>query len=282
MKQGTEEWLEWRKDKIGASDASIIMGVGFITPYQLWLRKKGIVEEPPPSYPMKYGVEMEPKIREEFYRMTDISVMPKCCVHPEYDWMVASLDGMSADGKKAVEIKAHLSSKDYYYAYNNKKPPEKYYPQLQHQMAVTGLEWMYYICFYQGQHCLLEVERDDEYIEKMIEEEKKFFDCLEKDLPPALTDKDKEYRSDEEWRDYQGQWRVIVEQMEILQKKKDALREKIIASCNSDAVEGLGLSVSKSWPRGRIDYSKVEELKGVDLEKYRKEMRPVWTIRINK
>jgi predicted phage-related endonuclease len=40
MQQQTPEWLEFRKNKIGASDAPIIMETSpWKTPYQLWLEK---------------------------------------------------------------------------------------------------------------------------------------------------------------------------------------------------------------------------------------------------
>lgn len=40
MKQNTKEWLEWRSQGIGASDAPIIMGASpWKTPYKLWLEK---------------------------------------------------------------------------------------------------------------------------------------------------------------------------------------------------------------------------------------------------
>lgn len=40
--QNTQEWEKFRLQKIGASDAPIIMGVSpWKTPFQLWLEKTG-------------------------------------------------------------------------------------------------------------------------------------------------------------------------------------------------------------------------------------------------
>lgn len=40
--QNTQEWEKFRLQKIGASDAPIIMGVSpWKTPFQLWLEKQG-------------------------------------------------------------------------------------------------------------------------------------------------------------------------------------------------------------------------------------------------
>ena len=47
--QGSLEWREFRKRKIGASDAPSVMGVGFLTPLQLWRIKVGLEPEKVPN-----------------------------------------------------------------------------------------------------------------------------------------------------------------------------------------------------------------------------------------
>lgn len=51
------------------------------------------------------------------------------------------------------------------------KIPEKYIPHLQHQLAVTSLKLAYYFSF-DGVGVIVEVERNDSYIEQMIDLEK--------------------------------------------------------------------------------------------------------------
>ena len=56
--QGTSEWLENRKNHIGASDAPVVMGVSpWDTPYKLWENKLGrritalaIIAQPAPLF----------------------------------------------------------------------------------------------------------------------------------------------------------------------------------------------------------------------------------------
>ena len=59
LQQGTQEWLDWRKERIGASDTPCIMGVGFKTPFQLWQVKTGRVPPDPQNYAMQRGNELE-------------------------------------------------------------------------------------------------------------------------------------------------------------------------------------------------------------------------------
>ena len=75
MQQGSKEWLDFRKNKIGASDMSSLMGVGFSTPYKIWQVKLGMVEIEKTA-PMIRGLEMEPTIRQEYELEAGFSVEP--------------------------------------------------------------------------------------------------------------------------------------------------------------------------------------------------------------
>lgn len=173
-----------RKNFIGASDAPIIMGVSpWRTVKQLYSEKIGTEAPQKETYPMTRGNELEALAREMFEKITGYWVMPRRLFHPIYEWMMASLDGMDATEKVVVEIKcpgkkSHAQAK-------NGKVPEIYYPQLQHQMIVADLKKMYYFSYYGGSHYLFTVERDDEYCEKLIEKESKFWDCIKNMTEPG-------------------------------------------------------------------------------------------------
>src|SRR5271166_4747574 len=103
--QGTPEWRAWRKSMIGASDAACILGIGFLSPFQLWEQKLGLREDQESSPAMKMGLDIEDDARDWFQAKTGIKVSPAVVIHPEYKWMHASLDGMSEDRKTILEIK---------------------------------------------------------------------------------------------------------------------------------------------------------------------------------
>lgn len=181
--QGSDEWLEMRKTHIGGSDAPIIMGVSpWTTPRQLFERKLGIVPEPKTNPAMLRGQQCEELNRKAFEEVMGIQFTPCVLFDKEYPWMMASFDGMSSCGK-AVEIK--LANKADHARVKQGKIPKKYYPQLQHQIRVAGLDYAHYwsclaidydngIFDYEPLIC----GRDENYINKLIEEEIKFYECL--------------------------------------------------------------------------------------------------------
>jgi len=174
FEQSSDEWLSWRRNGIGASDAPVIMG---ISPWQkegeLLLLKTGQKAERPANDAMERGKRLEPVARKAYVNQTGIVVEPMCVQSRQHAWMRASLDGLSADGQHVVEIKCP-GEKDHGLAAAG-RVPDKYYPQLQHILAVTGLEEIYYWSFRFGHTVLLKVERDDLFIAGLIEKEVAFW-----------------------------------------------------------------------------------------------------------
>ena len=62
-------------------------------------------EERPANGAMQRGKTLEPLARRAYVSHTSIDVEPVCVQSLAYPWMRASLDGLSADGRRVVEIK---------------------------------------------------------------------------------------------------------------------------------------------------------------------------------
>ena len=93
--QQSQEWLDYRKSKIGASDAPVIMGVSpWCTPYKLWMQKNDLIPDTYKSRAMSRGIAMEDTARAFFSLETGVLVEPSVVVHSDLDWMIASLDGL--------------------------------------------------------------------------------------------------------------------------------------------------------------------------------------------
>lgn len=182
IKQGSKAWLKLRKSHITATDANVIMGVSpWKTLMELYNEK--ISDEPPeePNERMKRGIGLEPTARNIFILETGIYVEPKVY---KKDWALASLDGISEDEKVIVEIKCP-GQKDHSIAMDG-KIPDHYYPQIQHQIYVTGVDMAYYFSFDGSESVLVEVERNEPYIQEMIKKEEAFYQCLINKIPPQL------------------------------------------------------------------------------------------------
>ena len=176
--QGSEEWLEERKKRVGASDISIIMGInpwkGIV---ELWKEKLGLSVAPFKNYAMQRGILLEPPAREKFIETTKIKVTPEVRYHPKYPWLMASLDGISACGKHIVEIKC-AGKKDHALAMEG-VIPEYYIPQVQTQIEVCGVTQAYYYSFDGDQGKCIVIQRDDEMIKKIIACGSYFYDCMQ-------------------------------------------------------------------------------------------------------
>jgi len=205
MEQGTKEWLSLRTQKITSTDASVIMGVNhWKTRIQLYNEK---INDIVPSFVnnrMKRGLDLEPVARELFCIQNGIEVFPRIVIK---DWAMASLDGMSECGNFFVEIKCP-GEKDHSMALAG-KVPDHYYPQIQHQLYVTGLQFAYYYSFDGTDGVTLKVNRDEDYIEKMVEEEHKFYQCIVNKTPPEPSDSDYLERDDDLWNQCAAQWKRV-------------------------------------------------------------------------
>ena len=169
-----QQWLEWRRQGIGSSDAAAIMGVSpWKTPLQVWEDKVLGTSEQLENSAMTRGKELEEPARQLFEKMMDVVVFPQNIVNPQTSWLRASLDGLDPDGKVMVEIKC--PNKEDHLAAVGKRIPEKYYPQCQHQLAVTGLDGMYYFSFDGSKGIVVEVARNQKYIDEMLQKEKDFW-----------------------------------------------------------------------------------------------------------
>lgn len=274
--QGTDEWLKMRKSHVGGSDAAPILGVSpYKTAYQLWEEKLDLSDQFQHPY-MRRGVVLEEKARERLAEEYLIKVTPKVVFHPQHSWMVASLDGITEDGKTIVEIKC--SGSKYHQEALQGNIPEHYKAQLQHQMACTGLDKALYYSFDGEEGILLEMKRDDAYIADMIAREGRFYECMMSMVPPPMSEKDYVEKEDAEWKELARQWAKMKEREAQAAHDKKILREKFISLANGRNARGAGVKVFKSTRQGTVDYSKIEALNGIDLDKYRKPDSEVWTV----
>ena len=149
QEQGTPEWLEWRQQGIGASDASSIMGESrFKSAAALLHEKRSKTFNFSQNEAMTQGVQLEPVARRLYIERTGIEVHPICLQSKRYEWLRASLDGISINHDAVVEIKCGASA--YRHAAKYRTVPVYYYGQLQHILAITGLASLDFWCIWPG------------------------------------------------------------------------------------------------------------------------------------
>ena len=278
IEQNTPEWLEMRKNFLGASDAPVVMQISpWKKKYELWEEKLGIRESQSSNEYTRKGHELEPFARKKFCEIFGVEVFPKVVFSEECEYMMASLDGLSLDGSLAVEIKCPGKA-DHSIAADG-KVPDKYYPQLQHQIKVANIKVLYYFSYVSDDDWhLIEVPRDEEYIKNLVSEEEKFWECVKTFTPP---ESDFVEIDSEEWKAVSSRWKEVTAEIKALEEKEKELREILVKLSDGRASVGNGVKTSLIHRKGNVDYSKIPELKNVDLDLYRKPVFKSWRITIN-
>jgi len=154
------------------------MASGFKVRQTLIKEKKGVLKRDYQSKAMEEGHQLEPEARALYIKTTRNNVTPACIQSSRYDWLIASLDGISEDYSTVVEIKCGAHT--YKTIQESGKIPRPYYSQVQHILAVTGLSSVDFWCYRPNKEgLLLPIERDDEYIEELLEAELALWDEIQ-------------------------------------------------------------------------------------------------------
>lgn len=273
--QGSAEWLEERKKCIGGSEAPIIMGVSpWCSPYKLWQQKLSIIEIEAPSWAMRRGIETEEEARCAYEKKTGNIMFPDVKKHSVYNWMIGSVDGITIEQDLLLEIKC-AGVKDHETALQG-RIPEKYFPQVQHYLEIYDLPVLHYWSYHNGEGALVEVLRDAEYIKSLLDKELAFMKCLKEQIAPE--GKKFVVCQGLEWERAIDKWRTAKKKLDTASREECESREELLKmSEGCEAICGK-VEITSYTKKGCIDYGKIPELKGVNLEKYRKKPTEVWRI----
>ena len=279
LHQNTPDWHRWRLQGIGSSDAPVIMGDGaFKTLKKLWSIKTGIATESCDSPAARRGHELEQFARRAYEARMEIQMEPACLVHDRLQWMRASLDGVSFDGSIVLEIKCPWNERGQEAAREG-RVPSQYYAQLQHQLEVSGAQEAHYWSFDGADGILVKVQPDQHYITRLVEAEAEFWQrVLEKQWPDDTDDK-LDLGADPQWGVVASQYREAKIRLDQATLEEKEARRLLEAMATARRTYGSGIEVLKSLRKGAVDYSRVPELRGVNLESFRKP--PVEVIKIN-
>lgn len=279
LKQGSPEWEEYRKNKIGASDCPSIMNVSpFKSAFRLWEEKCG--KKVFVTDAMRRGSALEGKARELYSeQLGGVALNPIVGQHDEHEWMIASLDGVSDNLVTVIEIKC--PNAETFKKIEAGDIPKHYIWQIQHQLAVTdGLHIT--LVAYNGEKVVCHsIARDEGMIKKLIDAEQKFYTRMMNLDPPEPDVDDLLLRTDAEFLEAEDALERVQSQLlgyaEFLEEEKickDALRYL----SNDIPSRGAKFRVCKVYRRGAVQYDKIPILNGIDLEEYRKPPIEFWRV----
>jgi len=183
MEQGSEAWFNIRIGKVTASRVADVLAktkTGYSTTRDNYMaqlvceRLTGQKGESFTNAAMQHGTETEPLARAAYEARYDVLVDEVGFVsHPTIEMSGASPDGLvGEDG--LIEIKCPNTA-THIETLLSESVPNKYYTQMQFQIACTGRKWCDFVSFdnrlpTELQMFVKRVPRDDMYI-KLIEDE---------------------------------------------------------------------------------------------------------------
>lgn len=184
----TADQAEARKHGIGGSDANTILSGDEARILHLWQEKRG--EVPPDDLSRVLAVQMgcwtEAFNRQWFTRETGLEVVNagKSAACPKNPWRLCTLDGQVPEKGNAVWEAKHTGAFS--------KPEEilaRYAPQLQHNMAVCGVDLAVLSVIYgNAKWEVYEVAADWLYQEELLEAERRFWGAVQTgDCPVAVA-----------------------------------------------------------------------------------------------
>lgn len=189
-----EDWLEYRKQGIGGSDASVVCGINrYKSPIELWMEKTGQLPHQEAGEAAYWGTQLEPFVRAEFTKRTGIEVSRRneLLQSEEHPFMLANLDGICEVPDVGPCIFEAKTASAYKVGEWEDAIPDEYALQLAHYMAVTGYAGAYIAVLIGGNTFKWKfIERDEELISMLIQLETDFWNHVQDGTPPPLDGSD--------------------------------------------------------------------------------------------
>lgn len=271
LQQNTPAWLEFRKKFIGSSDSPKICGISpYCTPLQLWEEKKDLIKfDTTPA--MQRGHDVEDEVREKLVYKTGYEYKPKVFQSAQCKWMIASIDGVNELGD-ICEIKYNKST-THQEVIEGTIPLHHIY-QMQHQMFVCDVGYCDYVSY---NHSCLEcpmiikrIYRDEKIITEIFQKTYDFWTRLQTYEVPEATYKDLIEINDREFEQLSISLFNFQREIDFLEKEKQAAKDRMLEICDKKSCKNDHVRIRKCYRKGTVDYSKIPELKEIDLEQYRK------------
>jgi putative phage-type endonuclease len=266
--QGSPEWNVHRKHHRNASQTAAVLGLSpWLTPHQLWEIKTGRAAQPEITAAMAHGTKLEPLAREAYEQLTGNVMEPLVLVEGEYS---ASLDGITLDGGLLLEIKCPKSKDSKLLAEAKAgRVPVHVFWQMQTQLLVSQARLAHLYIFDGTTGILLEQKPEPEVWDTIRREWDRFMAFIHTDQPPPLTDRDTVIRTDAEWQGAASEYVALKQAAETAAEQLDVAKQRLVTLASHTSETGGGVTVTRYWKAGSIDYKKIPEIQALDLERYR-------------
>ena len=276
QKQGSKAWHNFRARHIGASEVSAVLGESdFQSPYDLWLVKTGQKEAFTGNWATQRGTNAEPEIRKLYEELYNVRLNSPVMEYPEWPHLSASLDGFDEEVGLVVEFK--YPSKEKHAQALQGIVPKTYRAQIQAQLLVAGCNTAHYVSYDGRNIAVVLVKADPDEQERILAACKGFWNMVQTRTPPAGAPVILESETLEVLANRYRELDRLATQTETEIK---LIRQKLDELVEEDKAQFHGLTLNRTERQGSVDYGKIPELFGVDLNQYRKSPVKVLTIKV--
>jgi len=191
-----EKWLAARGNSIGASESAALFGVSpWETPVSLWAKKTDRVQEPEIDGEwLTWGLLLEEPIAKRYEQVTGRTTWrggsPYCIArHPRFEFMTSTPDfyvtfAPDRTGNGMLQCKNTMAPRAHDW---DEGVPDHIVIQVQHEMAVTGREWVSVAVLIGGNEFkYFDVERNQNVIDEIEEQCRIFWGYVERDEQPPV------------------------------------------------------------------------------------------------
>lgn len=295
-----EKWLEIRRRFVGGSDAgSFNPSSKYKSPFLLYASKKGQAKPFEGNAATKRGNLLEPVIRSETAKKigAEIELCPYALINNERPFMGCNLDGFinhpfDYDGKRfeaPTGFEAKTSRDGSGFDKASGEIPDDYYYQVQHCMAVTGIQ-NFILSVYvisRDELQVYSIPRNDDFIKLLVEVEGDFWtNNVEAGVSPAprgLAEENEildglvsggEVEVTAELEALSAEYEEARKAESAAKAKKDEAAAKIKAALIA-AQSGEGGKITAKNERTSLSYSIVKSTR-VDTDKLKHNFPPVY------
>ncbi len=281
--QSGEEWLEWRRNGVGASDLGVIMSSNvYKTLLTLWDEKCGFKGEDSINPAMAHGIKNEDRARQWLNKNQQLHLEPLCLEDMEHSHFRASLDGYDSEKKVLAEIKCPVSDDILDKARENRNLPLYWIHQIQWQiMLCKPVRAFIALWDYRYDSCItIEAFAQPTLQKEMREKATEFWRMVQMGIPPKPSVKDYIRVEDQELQDllleYQDHDRVS----KAADIRKKELKSKIIEFGDDGNFTCNGYYITRCAPRMTYDLEKMR-MDGIDIDRYAKKNKGIGYYRIS-
>lgn len=288
IEQRTPAWHNWRQSRRMASETPALLGLskyGLRTPLDLW-RLKVLGERPAPDghaeRAQAHGEAYEAEALALLNAVHQLKLEPACFERGEY---AASFDGIEWElgaphATVIAEIKcpyAGVRSSRWRLAERGELRDDDM-AQVQHQLMVSGAPHAIFAVYVPGVELRrVRVPALPEWHARISAAWDDFWPRVESMTPPDDTGPVE--RDDALWAEAVQMYRDAKAAEERAAKALKFAEEQLRAIAGTSSARGAGLTLTRYWANGNVDYSRIPQLSGVDLDKFRKP--GAWRTRIN-